>query len=447
MGNEGSKSAKASKHIHAMWKEEAKLNNEERRKRYKCKDNYVAQDSIPDWEKDNENHYKQALDHQLDIAREDERNKINKAEKENRKKQKQAALEGKEVVENKRDQQKAERRKMIEEETKKLREEMLVPLASYTYNEEINKRVSLIRGDITKLEIDAIVNAANSSLLGGGGIDGAIHSAAGKKLVEECELLGGAETGESKITRGYNLPAKYVLHTVGPIGRNQPALIQAYTNSLEVAAKHDVKSIALCGISSGIYGYPLYPATHVAMNTVRKWLEKKENLKKFDLIIFCTFLEKELVCYQNLMPMYFPPKDHTTETVVKQMEESYSKYDSTNDETLSTMIKEDQEKVMERKERKRMVFKKKTKDQDKKEENKEEEKENNENSNEEKREEKTDEEKADEKKDETDQVVDKEGDKEENSNVVTKESPSVQEEEVSSEKQENEEEQATTNDE
>jgi len=236
-----------------------------------------------------------------------------------------------------------EKKKQEREEEKREREERYVPLSKVEYDADINKKVALIRGDITTLEIDAIVNAANKSLLGGGGIDGAIHNAAGKKLYQECSTLDGAETGETKVTRGYNLPAKYVLHTVGPVGRHEELLLKAYSTCLEQVEKHKIKSVALCGISSGIYGYPLYAASHVALNTVRKWLEVKENRKKVDLIIFCTYLPKELACYQKLMPLYFPPKGKNTEEVEKLLKASYDSYD-VSDTLLEKEEKTEKEK-------------------------------------------------------------------------------------------------------
>ena len=133
-------------------------------------------------------------------------------------------------------------------------------------------------GDITKLAVDAIVNAANSSLLGGGGVDGAIHRAAGQRLLEECRTLNGCRTGEAKITGGYNLPAKHVIHTVGPIysGSKYDAedLRNCYWNSLEVARNNDLHSIAFPGISTGVYGYPKREAAEIALATVKEWLDE-----------------------------------------------------------------------------------------------------------------------------------------------------------------------------
>ena len=146
-------------------------------------------------------------------------------------------------------------------------------------------------GDITKLDCDAIVNAANKTLLGGGGVDGAIHRAAGHELLAECRTLGGCHTGEAKITRGYKLKAKYIIHTVGPIysGRNSDAadLANCYKNSLDLAKKHDIHSIAFPAISTGVYHYPLEEATRIALTTVDNWLKANAD---YDIeIIFSCF--------------------------------------------------------------------------------------------------------------------------------------------------------------
>ena len=138
--------------------------------------------------------------------------------------------------------------------------------------------IHLDQGDITKLDIDCIVNAANKSLLGGGGVDGAIHRAAGPELLRECRGLHGCETGEAKITGGYNLKARYIIHTVGPIysGAAQDAVLlgNCYRNSLELAARHGIHSIAFPAISTGVYGYPLEEAVPVALHAIAAWLRE-----------------------------------------------------------------------------------------------------------------------------------------------------------------------------
>lgn len=164
-------------------------------------------------------------------------------------------------------------------------------------------RISLHRGDITQLKVDAIVNAANQTLLGGGGVDGAIHRAAGPELLKECRTLNGCETGDAKITQGYKLPVKFVIHTVGPVycnGRNNEAekLASCYRRSLEIAEIHQVKSIAFPNISTGVYGYPKEEAAQIAIQTVRHFAEKKNQI---DEVIFCVFDEENYLLYQQLL--------------------------------------------------------------------------------------------------------------------------------------------------
>ena len=173
-------------------------------------------------------------------------------------------------------------------------------------NDELNGKVCIWQGDITRLEVDGIVNAANSSLLGGGGIDGAIHGAAGDLLLAECETLNGAETGETKITKGYRLPAKHVLHTVGPIGGGDDALKSCYTACMDLVEQHNLRTIAFCCVSTGIFGFPLVRATHIALNVIRSWLETGDNRNKVDRIIFCVFRDIEVEAYEKILPSYFP---------------------------------------------------------------------------------------------------------------------------------------------
>jgi O-acetyl-ADP-ribose deacetylase (regulator of RNase III) len=155
----------------------------------------------------------------------------------------------------------------------------------------MDSRVEIFEGDITQLEVDAIVNAANSSLLGGGGVDGAIHRAAGPELVDECRLLGGCKTGQARITKGYNLPAKYVIHTVGPVWRGgdqgEPELLAScYRESLKLAAEKGVKSIAFPAISCGIYGYPIKEATKIAAREIESFLAGENQMERVVLVFY-----------------------------------------------------------------------------------------------------------------------------------------------------------------
>jgi len=177
-----------------------------------------------------------------------------------------------------------------------------------TPNQAFNDKVSLIRNDITRLEVDAIVNAANESLLGGGGVDGAIHRRAGPGLLRECQTLDGCDTGSAKITGGYELPAKKVIHAVGPIywstkktNTHTSLLAGCYRTSLELAVENGVKSIAFSALSTGIYGYPSGEAAETAIATVKKFLEG-DNGAKLDRVIFCSFERKDEVAYNEWIP-------------------------------------------------------------------------------------------------------------------------------------------------
>lgn len=165
------------------------------------------------------------------------------------------------------------------------------------------KTIEALRANITSLEVDAIVNAANTSLMGGGGVDGAIHRAAGMELAQECLLLGGCRTGEAKMTKGYKLPAKHVIHTVGPVWQgghaDEVALLRScYQNSLHRAAEAGLESIAFPCISTGLYRFPFEAAAEIAVSEVQNFMERPSSLKR---VVFCCFSERDLEVYQGML--------------------------------------------------------------------------------------------------------------------------------------------------
>ncbi|KAK3669873.1 hypothetical protein LTR78_010254 [Recurvomyces mirabilis] len=194
------------------------------------------------------------------------------------------------------------------------------PQATSKYNTQI----CLIRTDITTLATDCIVNAANESLLGGGGVDGAIHSAAGPGLLRECRMLDGCDTGSAKITGAYQLPCKRVIHAVGPIfslalrqGKGEPARLLGgcYTTSLDLAVENGCKSIAFSALSTGVYGYKSQLAARDALTAVKGWLdEDEERARKIERIVFCSFLAKDEAAYEEWVPRFFPPAAENKET-------------------------------------------------------------------------------------------------------------------------------------
>ena len=167
----------------------------------------------------------------------------------------------------------------------------------------MKEKIEILLADITKLSVGAIVNAANNSLLGGGGVDGAIHRAAGKELLAECRTLNGCKTGEAKITKGYNLPAKYVIHTVGPVwrggGANEPELLaHCYKNSLNIALENGIKTIAFPSISTGVYSYPTELAAKIALTEISSFMKAHPEIEK---VIIACFDKYTLAIYEKYL--------------------------------------------------------------------------------------------------------------------------------------------------
>ncbi len=168
---------------------------------------------------------------------------------------------------------------------------------------DLGSRIETVRGDITKLDVDAIVNAANTTLLGGGGVDGAIHRAAGPELLSECRTLGGCQPGEAKLTQGYRLPACFVIHTVGPVWtggtRDEPQILaNCYRNSLRLAVENRIKTIAFPAISCGAYGYPIREAARIAIDTTREFLATDDEIDK---VIFVVWIKDIYEAYRCLL--------------------------------------------------------------------------------------------------------------------------------------------------
>ena len=167
----------------------------------------------------------------------------------------------------------------------------------------MREMIEILKADITTLAVDAIVNAANSSLLGGGGVDGAIHRAAGPELLHECRLLGGCKTGQAKLTKGYRLPARYILHTVGPVWRGgengEPELLAScYRSCFALVEKHEIRTLAFPAISCGIYGYPIGPATEIAVRETIAALDKNPSIES---VIFACFSDEIFAAYKDVL--------------------------------------------------------------------------------------------------------------------------------------------------
>jgi len=265
------------------------LSVEDRRKLYTCENDFVLLEKIPTWSQE------------LKSAEEDNNKDVEKGEESSDKDETTASCDGSVETES----------TTVEADPdwiKQLKKDFDQDIKEFNLNIklDLSSKVSVFVGDITKLEVDSIVNAANNSLLGGGGVDGAIHRAAGKLLYLENKTLGGCEDGEAKLSGGYHLPAKYVISTVGPQGEYPEVLSSCYTSCLSLLLNNSLRSIAFPCISTGIYGYPNTAACNVALRTVRRWLEKEENYEKIDRVVFCLFLQKDQDIYKKMLPIVFP---------------------------------------------------------------------------------------------------------------------------------------------
>jgi len=287
------------------WKEEKArilaLSEEERRKLYTCGDEFVPLSEIPNWSEQIE----EELSKMKTAEKDSEPNVVQADDAKNEEKEDSDATASDAET-------KPADGNTVEDDPewiKQLKEDLEIDIESKKVDLklDLSDKIGVFVGDITKLEIDAIVNAANSSLLGGGGVDGAIHRAAGKMLYMENKTLHGCEEGEAKSSGGYYLPAKFVISTVGPQGEYPDILSKCYTSCLTLLSNNSLKSIAFPCISTGVYGYPNTGACNVALRTVRKWLEEEDNHKKIDRIVFCLFLQKDQDIYKKMLPHVFPP--------------------------------------------------------------------------------------------------------------------------------------------
>ncbi|KAL4980782.1 hypothetical protein BDW66DRAFT_37785 [Aspergillus desertorum] len=212
----------------------------------------------------------------------------------------------------------------------------------------LNDTVAVVRHDITKLQgVDCIVNAAKRSLLGGGGVDHAIHTAAGPDLLKECRTLNGCDTGDAKITNAYKLPNKRIIHTVGPIygdamrrGKDEPErlLRNCYRRCLEVAVENEMKSIAFNAISTGIFGYPSRDAAKAALDETRKFLEAERNTGLLERVIFCNFELKDMEAYEEFIPLFFPPVEHSLERSSKSEADADANADAEADKEAANDV-------------------------------------------------------------------------------------------------------------